>query len=106
MSPIRTGHLLDGAAAPEHGEREEPVASIGPARIEQILSGRLAGPLDFDQDHDEWVAVLDGAAELDVAGQRVALGPGDWVLLPRRTPHRVVAVAPGTSWLAVHGPPS
>jgi hypothetical protein len=30
------------------------------------------------------------------------LEQGDWVLLPRRTPHRLIRTTQGTNWLAVH----
>jgi cupin 2 domain-containing protein len=51
---------------------------------------------------DEWVAVLAGAAVLDLDGERLDLGPGDWAFLPAGVSHTVVETAAGTSWLAVH----
>ena len=61
----------------------------------------LDEPVDYDQDHDEWVVLLQGAAELEVNGETLLLEPGDWVLLPRHTPHRLIRTTQGTSWLAV-----
>ncbi|HEX2046795.1 MAG TPA: hypothetical protein VHF27_03465 [Acidimicrobiales bacterium] len=46
--------------------------------------------------------VLAGGAVLDVDGERVALGPSEWLFLPSGVPHAVLETAPGTSWLAVH----
>jgi cupin 2 domain-containing protein len=86
------------------GERVEQIVHVGETVIEQILSGELDEPFEYDQDHDEWVVVLRGAAELEVNGERLSLKPGDWVLLPRRTSHRLVQTTRGTSWLAVHLP--
>jgi mannose-6-phosphate isomerase-like protein (cupin superfamily) len=74
----------------------------GQVVVEQILSGRVEGATEYLQDRDEWVAVLHGAATLEVGGEAVTLAPGDWVLLPAGVPHRVVRVEPGTSWLAFH----
>jgi quercetin dioxygenase-like cupin family protein len=34
------------------------------------------------------------------------LQPGDWVLLPAGTRHRLVETAPGTNWLTVTGMPT
>jgi cupin 2 domain-containing protein len=48
------------------------------------------------------VVVLDGAAVLEVDGQRLELGPGDWVFLPAGVAHSVVSTDAGTRWLAVH----
>ena len=46
--------------------------------------------------------VLAGAATLDVDGERVVLGPGEWLFLPSGVEHTVLATQPATSWLAVH----
>jgi len=98
------GRLLDSSVAPTSGERVEQLVQVGEAIIEQILSGELDKPVDYDQDHDEWVVLLGGTAELEIRGEKLILEPGDWVLLPRGTPHRLLGSAQGTSWLAVHLP--
>ena len=100
--PVVRGRLNAAVDAPAVGERAEEIARLGGVVVEQILSGTLSGPVDFDQDHDEWVIVLAGDAVLEVAGERMALGAADWVLLPARTPHRLVETSPGTNWLALH----
>jgi len=100
---VTKGRLLGPADAPETGERAAEITRLGGVVVEQILSGAVGAPVDFDQPHDEWVVVLAGDAVLDVAGERVLLVAGDWVLLPARTPHRLVRTSPGTSWLALHG---
>jgi cupin 2 domain-containing protein len=100
-APLR-GRLFDATAAPVVGERVERLVETNGAVIEQILSGVVDHPVAYDQDHDEWVVLLAGAAELDVDGERLSLKTGDWVMLPRGTPHRLVETTWGTSWLAVH----
>ena len=99
---VTRGRLLGAADAPVTGEHIAEIARLGGVVVEQILSGTVAAPVDFDQEHDEWVVVLAGGAVLEVAGERIGLGAGDWVLLPARTPHRLVETVPGTSWLALH----
>lgn len=99
--PIAHGHLLPSDAAPASGEHGHRLAELGHVVVEQILSGRLEGPVDYRQDVDEWVAVLHGRATLVVEDEAMDLGPGDWVLLPAGTPHRLVETRPGTSWLTV-----
>lgn len=103
--PPPAGRLLPPGAAPAQGERTCVLVEAGGARVEQILSGQVAVPVDYCQDHAEWVLLLSGAAELEVDGSRRALGPGDWLLLPAGRPHRLTAVRPQTAWLAVHLPP-
>ena len=78
------------------------LAELPGVTIEQILSGRLSGPVSFEQAHDEWVVVLEGRARLTVDGADVDLAPGDWLLLPAGCPHTVVETQPGTNWLAIH----
>jgi cupin 2 domain-containing protein len=62
------------------------------ARIERIVSNGQATPEDapYDQDHDEWVLLLRGAAGLWLEGEAErTLRPGDYVF------HRVTWTACG-----------
>ena len=75
--------------------------------IERIVSQGQASPPGFwyDQEWDEWVLLLRGGAELAFCDppETVALGPGDWLLIPAGCRHRVNATERDTLWLAVHG---
>ncbi len=75
---------------------------MGNVVVEHISSGVLDEPVDYLQEHDEWVAVFTGAALLEIAGEPCELFAGDWVVLPARVPHRLVHTAARTTWLAVH----
>ena len=101
MADIARGRLRDPEAAPEIGESIESIAHVGDVVVEQILSGRLVDGVDYRGDVDEWVVVLAGRAQLEVAGTRLTLDAGDWMLLAAGTPHRLVDTEPGTSWLTV-----
>jgi cupin 2 domain-containing protein len=100
-SPTR-GTLRLTTDSPATGERIEQFFTLGNVVFEQILSGADVKPEDYLQDQDEWVVVLAGRAVMEVAGDRVELAAGDWVLLPAAVPHRLVEVDAGTNWLAVH----
>ncbi len=95
------GRLAPGATAPSDGEETVALARGSGFSVEQILSGRLAAPQTYQQEHDEWVVVLEGGAVLEVDGVTHDLTAGDWWLLPADTPHRLVHTEPATSWLAV-----
>ena len=95
------GRLRSPDAAPTNGEQVTRLADLQGAAVDQILSGSLDGAVDYCQDEDEWVVVLHGRATLDVENERILLQSGDWVLLPARTPHRLVETTPGTGWLTV-----
>ncbi|MEW5736532.1 MAG: cupin domain-containing protein [Thermodesulfobacteriota bacterium] len=101
------GNLQTRVPPPSPEESVEILAETGSVRIERITSHGQASPPGFwyDQEEDEWVAVLSGNAGLRFQdGDRLlALHPGDWVFLPAGTRHRVDYTAPDqpTVWLAV-----
>lgn len=103
MSGVGDGMLAPGGDAPPDGETHLDVAGAGGFRVEQILSGHVTTPVEFIQAHDEWVVLVEGSAVVEVGSRRVELRPGSWLMLPSGTPHRLVRVEPGTSWVAVHG---
>jgi cupin 2 domain-containing protein len=102
VTGVVRGRLRPPSNAPAVGEGSEQLAMLGGVVVEQILSGALGAAVDYDQDHDEWVLLLSGGATLEVEGESLALGAGDWVLLGAHVPHRMVETVPGTSWLALH----
>jgi cupin 2 domain-containing protein len=90
-------------------EVAEEVAEIAGVRIERIVSSGQRSPEGFwyDQDHDEWVTVLQGEGVVGFEdGRDRRLGPGDTLMLPAHVRHRVVSTSadPPCIWLAVHGP--
>ena len=75
-------------------------------QIERIVSFGQASPEGFwyNQAWDEWVLLIQGTAELDLAGKTVALVPGDHLLIPAGCRHRVNRTdhEQPTIWLAIH----
>jgi cupin 2 domain-containing protein len=109
VTAVVRGRLRPPSDAPSVGERNEEVARLGGAGgvvVEQILSGALDAPVAYDQDHDEWVLVLDGAATLVVGDETLVLGAGDWVYLRAHERHQLLETKAGTRWLALHAAPS
>ena len=77
------------------------------ARIERIVStGQATPPGEWlIQPHDEWVLLAQGAAGLLMEGDaEIRLIPGDHLLIPANTPHRVFWTDPDqpTIWVAIH----
>jgi cupin 2 domain-containing protein len=75
-------------------------------RIERIVSHGHASPPGFwyDQDQNEWVVLLKGAARLQFeAEQPLELKPGDFADFPAHKRHRVDWTTPDepTIWLAI-----
>jgi len=98
------------AALPPPGSEEafETLLESAALRIERIVSHGHASPEGFwyEEEEGEWVVLLQGAADLQFAGEEAPrrLAPGDWVDIPPRTRHRVAWTDPDrpTVWLAVH----
>ena len=97
------GRLGDPSVAPAQGEITRFVARLTGAMVEEIHSGALPEAVEYSSGVDEWVVVLAGSASLIVDGEPLELTVGDWVLLPRDTPHTLVRTEPGTHWLTVTG---
>jgi len=95
-------NLFDPAELPVAGERFETLLTCRNVTIERIVSSAEPENIAYLQDQDEWVVVLEGRAELEVAGSVKTLAKGEYLFLPARTPHRVLKTASGTLWLAVH----
>ena len=58
--------------------------------------------MEYLQDEDEWVVLIEGEATLEIDGEEVTLRRGESLFIPARTPHTVTATRHGTVWLAVH----
>lgn len=94
------------AGLAELPEQVDVLARSGAVRVERIVSlgHRSSDGYWYDQDEDEFVVLVSGAARLVVEGeQERQLGPGDWAYLPARARHRVEWTDPTTPtiWLAV-----
>jgi len=92
-------------------ERIEALLETPGFRLERILSRGQVTPEGewYDQEQDEWVALLQGGARLVIEGhaEEIGMRPGDCVLLPAHCRHRVAWTDPDsvTIWLALHYPP-
>lgn len=90
----------------------ETLATSGNVRIERIVSQGHQSPTDFwyDQPEHEFVLVHEGSAQIQFENpnELVTLGPGDYLLIPARSRHRVhsTSTTGNTVWLAVFFPAS
>lgn len=97
---------LDALQGPD--ERFDQLLAAGSVRVERIVSTGQASPPGFwyDQDEDEWVVLLAGAAELHFEDEPAPrrLQAGDWIDIPAHRLHRVAWTDPDrpTVWLAIH----
>jgi len=89
-------------------EQFTPLWTTPTVRVERIISHGQASPPGFwfDQNHGEWVLVLQGAAVIVFEGNvdPVMLKHGDYLYIPPHARHRVEWTDPDqvTVWLAIH----
>ena len=88
--------------SPSGNERFEVFFENEHVTIERIVSSGNQPPAKYLQDHDEWVMLVRGEAEMTVNGERLLLKAGDTLLLPARVPHEVLSTSANALWLAVH----
>lgn len=100
--PVKIANLFADSAAPDAGERIDVLLQHRNLLIERIVSAAHLTPAQYLQSQDEWVVLLRGDAELDVAGEPVELKAGDCVFIPAATVHKVKRASQGALWLAVH----
>lgn len=100
--PALPNNLFTLANPPAEGERFDTLLEHRNLVIERIVSAADIQPVEYVQAQDEWVLLLRGGAVMQVAGEQVTLGEGDYLFLPAGTPHRVEQCEAGTLWLAVH----
>lgn len=102
-------NLFKGLPRKMSGELFSIMAKAERIEIERIVSRGHCSPPGFwyDQDFDEWVLLLRGAAVLRISGnkQKVRLKEGDYLLIPAHRRHRVEWTHPAkqTVWLAIKG---
>ncbi|SHG93741.1 cupin domain-containing protein [Ferrimonas marina] len=100
------GNLWQALPSALEQEVFDTLLETGQVKIERILSQGQSSPESgwYDQDQDEWVLLLKGAAVLAFDdGQEVRLAPGDHLLIPAHCRHRVVWTDPDhqSVWIAV-----
>lgn len=114
--PPRVGKVADMDSArnllsnvPENLAEElaETLQAGAGLRIERIISLGHASPAGFwyDQDENEWVLLVSGAARLRFEGEEpMELKPGSYVHIPAHRRHRVEWTDPRqpSIWLAIH----
>lgn len=103
------GNLFRLPKPPWENEIFETLHQGGAVRIERILSRGHTTPAGnwYDQESDEWVALLQGEAQITFADRSTRrLRAGEWLFIAAHRRHRVsyTSTEPPCVWLAVHLP--
>ena len=98
-------NLLSSITATLPDELTETIVQAKHVRIEWIVSQGHVSPPDFwyDQEENEFVLLIQGAARLRFEDSVVEMKPGEWINIPAHRKHRVEWTTPDekTVWLAV-----
>jgi cupin 2 domain-containing protein len=87
---------------PQNSELFHTLLQLPNIHIELIESCLIENGQLYFQDHDEWIVLLEGNAILELKDQKVALKKGDFLLIHKNTPHRVLQTNKRARWLAIH----
>ncbi|MCF6243730.1 MAG: cupin domain-containing protein [Sulfurovum sp.] len=87
---------------PKDGEDFTTLLTHKNIKINRIISASHLEPIEYIQDEDEWLVVLEGEATLLLNNEEKKLQKGDTLFIPAKVPHTVLKTVHGTVWLTVH----
>jgi cupin 2 domain-containing protein len=99
---MQIGNFLSETHLPIAGECFDEILRHKNLVVERIVSVSIVVPIEYAQEQDEWVMLMQGEATLIVAGQTMRLKAGDYIFLPAGTAHTLQSTSHGAVWLAVH----
>jgi cupin 2 domain-containing protein len=71
-------------------------------KISHIISSSKLKSIEYDQEEDEFVLLLEGEALLEIEGKEKMIKKGEYLFLPAHTKHKVLEVKQNTHWLAIY----
>ena len=99
-----TSNLFSAVPNLSQGEQFETLLRHRNVVIERIVSTSDIEPQLYVQEQDEWVALLQGRAQIEMDETEIELNAGDTLFIPTQTPHKVLSTSanPQCIWLTVH----
>lgn len=105
---VVSGNFFSDIPLPVDDEVFDTILAENGFEIKRIISKGQKSPTEFwyDQEENEWVMVLKGAAKLKFKDQQsiVEMMPGTYIHIPAHCKHRVEWTDPDveTIWLAIY----
>ena len=87
---------------PQSGEDLTTLFTHKNIKINRIVSSDNVKAVEYVQEEDEWLVLLEGKATLLIENKEKTLRKGDTLFIPSKTPHSVLKTQNGTVWLTVH----
>ncbi len=89
-------------STPKSGETITTLLEHKNVKINRIVSSSDLEPIEYIQDEDEWLIVIEGEARLRIDNEDKTLRKGDTLFIPAKTPHSILNTENDTVWLTVH----
>ena len=87
---------------PKDGETFTTLLEHKNIKINRIISSSNVKPIEYIQEEDEWLVLLEGEATLHIEGKEKILTKGETLFIPAKVPHTVLKTSHETVWLTVH----
>ena len=87
---------------PNSGETFTSLLEHKNIKINRIVSSSDVKPVEYIQEEDEWLVLLQGEATLLVNNEEKTVTKGETLFIPAKVPHKVLKTNDGTVWLTVH----
>lgn len=87
---------------PQSGEDFTTLLSYKNIKINRIVSSDNVETVEYTQEEDEWVVLLQGKATLLLHGKELILTEGETLFIPAKTTHSILKTDKNTLWLAIH----
>ena len=87
---------------PKNGETFTTLLEHKNIKINRIVSSSDLKSVEYIQEEDEWLVLLEGEAILRIEDKKKVLTKGETLFIPAKVPHTVLKTNHGTIWLTVH----
>lgn len=87
---------------PKHDETFTTLLEHKNIKINRIVSSSNVKPVEYIQEEDEWLVLLEGEATLLIDNEKKVLIKGETLFIPAKVSHKVLKTSSGTVWLTVH----
>ena len=87
---------------PENGENFTTLLEHKNIKINRIVSSSNVESIEYIQEEDEWLVLLEGEATIRIEDKKKILTKGKTLFIPAKVPHKVLKTKNGTVWLTVH----
>jgi len=87
---------------PSIGEEFTTLLESKNIKIVKIVSSDNINDIEYCQNENEFVVLIEGSATIEIEGDIKKLKRGDYLYIPALKKHKVIKTSKGTLWIAIH----